>query len=177
MKKSTKSVLAAGAAVVVLTGGAGSLAYWNATADIDGGEVDSGELGLTPVAGGAGWELNGTGIANPQAVVLVPGDVLTYESSYTVVAVGDNLEATLSAEGGDGAGTLAPFLDLDLTATTAGTAVTAITEDNDGDVLDVALTIDFPFDANGGAPDNASQTETLDLTGVDVVLTQTDATP
>ena len=49
-----------------------------------------------------------------------------------------------------------------------------VTEDDDGDVLDVAIDIDFPF---GTAVDNTSQTETLDLTGVDVVITQTDATP
>ncbi|MCH1867563.1 alternate-type signal peptide domain-containing protein [Nocardioides sp. CFH 31398] len=173
MKKSTKSVLAAGAAVVVLTGGAGSLAYWNATADIGGGEIDSGDLDLTPDGDGV-WQLNGTDVPDPEAVVLVPGDVLTYAGAYTVVAVGDNIEATLTAEGAGGAGTLAPYLDVDLTATTAGAAVTTIDESNDGDTLDVDLTVDFPF---GGAADNASKTRTLDLTGVSVVLTQTDATP
>lgn len=173
MKKSTKSVLAAGAAVVVLTGGAGSLAYWNATADVGGGEIDSGDLDLTPDGAGV-WQLNGTTVADPEAVVLVPGDVLTYAADYTIVAVGDNIEAELTAEGAGGAGTLAPFLDIDLTATSGGAAVTTIDESNNGDTLTVDLTIDFPF---GAAVDNASKTETLDLSGVSVVLTQTDATP
>lgn len=174
MKKSTKSVLAAGAAVVVLTGGAGSLAYWNATADIGGGEIDSGELDLAPAGAGV-WQLNGTAVTNPQAnVVLVPGDVLTYSADYTIVAVGNNIEGTLTAVGGDGAGTLAPFLTTDLTATTGGAPVTTVDGSNDGDTLDVDLTIDFPF---GPGVDNASQEQTLDLSGVSIVLTQTDATP
>ncbi|WP_299058029.1 alternate-type signal peptide domain-containing protein [uncultured Nocardioides sp.] len=175
MRKSTKSVLAAGAAVVVLTGGAGSLAYWNATADVEGGQVEAGELALDAVGTGV-WELNGTAVDDPDTdVVLVPGDVLTYTADYTVVAVGNNIQATLSAVGGDGSGTLAPFVETELTATdAAGDPVTTIGGGDNNSTLNVDLEIDFPF---GAAVDNDSQEQVLDLSGVSIVLTQTDATP
>ncbi|GAA1928255.1 hypothetical protein GCM10009737_32660 [Nocardioides lentus] len=174
MKKSTKAVLAAGAAVVVLTGGAGSLAYWNATADIGGGTITAGELDLTPVAGTGTWTFNGTPVADPTAVVIVPGDELAYTGSFTITAEGDNLEGTVDVVGGAGAGGLVGDVTLDVVPTIDGAAATTVTEADDGDVLDVAIDISFPF---GTTVDNTSQTETLDLTGVDVVITQTDATP
>ncbi|HEY1135129.1 MAG TPA: alternate-type signal peptide domain-containing protein [Nocardioides sp.] len=174
MQKITKGAIAAGTAAVLLLGGAGSLAYWNATADVPGGTVDSGELTLTPVAAGQ-WTFNGNPIANPGTVTLVPGDQLAYAGSYTIGAEGDNLEADVAVTGGGSAGTLAPYLTTTLAYTVDGTAnVAEITEDNDGDVLAVNLAISFPF---GTTVDNTSQQKTVDLSAISIALTQTDATP
>ncbi|WZH53510.1 MAG: alternate-type signal peptide domain-containing protein [Nocardioides alkalitolerans] len=174
MQKITKGAIAAGGAAVLLLGGAGSLAFWNATADVPGGAVDSGELTLTPVAAGQ-WTFNGDPIADPGAVTLVPGDELAYSGTYTIGAEGDNLEADVAVTGGAAAGSLAPYLTTSLDYTVDGADdVDAITEANDGDVLAVDLAISFPF---GTTADNASQQQTLDLGAVSIALTQTDATP
>ncbi|WP_447646051.1 alternate-type signal peptide domain-containing protein [Nocardioides zeae] len=98
MNKTTKGAIAAGSAAVLLLGGAGSLAFWNATADVPGGTVDSGELTLTPAAAGQ-WTFNGAPIADPGTVTLVPGDELAYTGSYTIGAEGDNLEAGVAVTG------------------------------------------------------------------------------
>lgn len=175
MNKTTKGAVAVGAAAVLLLGGAGSLAYWNATASVDGGQIEAGELTLTPVADTGEWTFNGTTVADPTAVVVVPGDQLEYTGSYTIGAEGDNLQAGVTVAGGAAAGTLAPFLTTGLAYTIDGTAsVATITEDDDGEVLAVDLDISFPF---GTAVDNTSQGTTLDLSALAITLTQTDATP
>jgi alternate signal-mediated exported protein len=170
MNKSIKGLVAAGAAGLLLLGGAGSLAYWNAAGTVAGGTVNSGRLALVnPVAGS--WVLNGTPVTG--TITPVPGDQLAYTGSYEVDAVGDDLEATLGVNGGAASGTLVNFVTTSVAATVAGQPVTTVTEANDGDRLAVAVNVDFPF---GSAVDNASQGKTLDLSAITVTLTQTDAT-
>lgn len=173
MNKSTKGLVAAGAAATLLLGGAGTLAYWNATDGIDGGSIDSGSLALLNEAGT--WELNGVSVLDPTTVVLVPGDELEFVGTYEIDATGDNLEATVSVTGGAESGTLADDVTTTTAFTLAGTALTGtdtIDETNDGETLGVTITIDFPF---GTTADNLSQSSTLDLSAIEVVLTQTDA--
>lgn len=180
MNKTTKGAVAVGAAAVILLGGAGSLAFWNDSVAVPGGAVNSGKLTLDPVAPGQ-WTLNGTTVANPQAVVLVPGDELAYAGTFVIGAAGDNLEATVDVSGGAAAGDLTNYVDTTVAYAFTGEPGTpvpaAITEENDGDEIDVAVTIDFPFDENNGVADNDSQTKTLNLSEIAIVLTQTDATP
>jgi alternate signal-mediated exported protein len=171
MDKSTKGALAAVAAGLLLAGTAGSLAYWNATGSVDGGDIDSGKLALIN-PGALTWTLNG----NPASgsVVLVPGDELVFSGSFEIDAAGDNLQADVGLSGGGGSGSLAPYVTTDVAATIAGSPVTQVTEANDGETIDVQATIDFPF---GSSADNDSQSKTLDLSDIAVTLTQTDATP
>ncbi|MBR7744545.1 alternate-type signal peptide domain-containing protein [Phycicoccus sp. BSK3Z-2] len=171
MNASTKGILAAGAGVLLLAGGGGSLAYWNAEGTVPGGSVTSGRLALTDPSGGS-WTLNGTPAAG--TVVIVPGDELRYAGSYTVVAEGDTLEATIGLSGGAGSGTLADAVTTDVDATIDGTPVTTISSADDGSTLEVGVDIDFPF---GDTVDNTTQGLTLDLSAVVVTATQTDATP
>jgi alternate signal-mediated exported protein len=171
MNKSTKGAVAAAAAGILLVGGAGTLAYWNATGTVQGGAINSGRLALIN-PGPQSWELNGAPADG--TVVLVPGDELVFSGSYEIDAAGDNLEASVGVTGGAESGGLAPFVDTTVDASIAGTPVTAITEANDGDTVDVRATIDFPF---GTTADNASQDQTLDLSDITITLTQTDATP
>lgn len=177
MKKSTKGVIAAGAAAVLLLGGLGSLAFWNAEQSIDAGAIESGSLALTEPTGA--WTLNGVAVPEDglEDIVLVPSDELVFDGSYVVEAVGDNLTATVDVETDDAAGALAEFVTTTSSFTLEGVAIdedTAITDDNDGDVIDVDLSIVFPF---GTEVDNLSQGRTLDLSAITVTLTQTDATP
>ena len=52
MKKSTKGAVAAGAAAVLLLGGAGTLAFWNADGTAEGGTLTAGTLELTDLTCG-----------------------------------------------------------------------------------------------------------------------------
>lgn len=111
MNKLTKAGIATAAAVALLMGGAGTLAYWNDTADLDGASViTAGHLDVE--ANGAGsWD----GIADITDYRIVPGDTITFTQEIVVIAEGDTLVANLA---------LAPY------------SITAV---NSGDAADVAL--------------------------------------
>lgn len=172
MNKSTKGSIAAASAAVLLLGGAGTLAFWNAEGDIAGGSITSGELKLTdPTAGG--WTLNGTVVPDVANVKVVPGDTLEYTGGWTIVATGDNLRADVDVTGFDASGDLASHITLTDSYLVGGTAPAGdqITSANDGDALAATVTVDFPF---GEAADNTSQALNLNLAGVKVALTQVD---
>lgn len=98
MNKATKGAIAAGAAGILLLGGAGTFALWEDNATVDAAPISTGVLTLG-VAGGT-W----TDVSDPQAPVaianiadfaIVPGDTLTYTTTATITAEGDNLEGEL----------------------------------------------------------------------------------
>ena len=90
MNKFAKGSLAAGAGVVLLLGGAGTLAYWNDSAELTGGTVNAGELTLTPVEGSGKWA--------PEITTWVPGDESTYSQTLQLVATGDNIQGTIALD-------------------------------------------------------------------------------
>lgn len=176
MKKTTKGALAAGAGAVLLLGGAGSLAYWNDSASVAGGTINSGQLSLTDTTVGtcsaAAWTLDDDeapagATFDPAVDTLVPGDVLTKSCTYTVGAKGTHLRATLSTSGGAATGALAPSLAVSSTFTVNGGAATEVTSANDGQTL--AATISLTFDPAAG---NATQLQAADLSSFVVSLQQ-----
>lgn len=175
MNKTAKGALAAGTAAVLLMGGAGSLAYWQDGVTDGAGQVNAGAMTLVGDPGV--WELNGVAVANPQAVVAVPGDEFVYTGSYVVTATGDNLEADLDITDGLVTGDLAATATV-TSSFTLGTktlgAENEITSADNGKTLTVGITIDFPF---GATADNTSQGQTLNLTDYVVTLKQADASP
>ncbi len=175
MKPIIKAAVATSAGAFLLLGGAGSLAYWQSTDDIDTGSVSAGRLALTNATAGA-WELNGSPIADVSAVRVVPGDELAWDGAFDIAAIGDNVKGVLAVSGATAGGSLAPYVDVTAVAWTVDgqTHSTTVTNADDGKALAVALTVDFPF---GSTVDNASQGQVLDLTDVAVTLTQADATP
>jgi predicted ribosomally synthesized peptide with SipW-like signal peptide len=86
MRKSTKGALAAGTAAVLLTGGAGSLAYWTATDTTKGAVIGAGQLGLTQLTPWLGRLVAGlvilAAVAALVVTVLVPR--LTGATPYTI---------------------------------------------------------------------------------------------
>ncbi|MET1132446.1 MAG: alternate-type signal peptide domain-containing protein [Aeromicrobium sp.] len=170
MNKSTKGAIAAGAAAVLLLGGAGSLAYWNAEGDIAGGTITAGELKLTDPTTGA-WTLNGDPVTDVSSVRVVPGDELEYTASWDITATGDNLTAAVDVTGFSASGALASAVTLTDTYLVGGSAPVddEITSDDDGETLDATIGLDFDF---GTSADNTSQTLSLDLSDVKVALTQ-----
>jgi alternate signal-mediated exported protein len=177
MKKSTKGAAAAAAAGVLLLGGAGSLAYWNSTASVPGGAINSGSLALGTPACGA-WTLDTLEPAPPATFTagdpLVPGDVLTKTCTFAITATGNHLRATL----GVGSASFTPVNDLsaDLTAsavfTVAGNPIPAeITELNNGNVVSAAITV--TFDPESG---NESQSLGTVLSAITVTANQVHTT-
>ena len=171
MNKFTKGAIATGAGIVLLLGGAGTFAYWNDSADIAAGDIESGTLSLT--AGANGWEdQDGDTIADINSFLIVPGDVLTFTGAYTIDATGNNLLATLDVDDTDFLADLPSDLVGKLSVNFSVDAVAGpaeITSTEDGDVVSVVVTVTFPF---GGTVDNSTQGETVDLSALDITLTQ-----
>lgn len=177
MDTTLKGALAAGAAAVLLVGGAGTLAFWDDEETVTGTAISSGELKLgEPVCGA--WQLNGAGAFTTQ--LIVPGDQLTRTCTVDLIAAGENLEADLVLTSPD-LGTSNGLVDeLDATAefTVDGVGATSVTEADDGgptvtDEIGVEVTVDLDFtDAT-----NASQDLTATLAALTLSLTQSDATP
>lgn len=204
MNKATKGTIAAGAAVLLLLGTGGSLAYWNSTADLGGQTISAGQLkvvqdaAVTPT-----WTIKhtsgaATAVTDIAAVKLVPGDTLTYTGKFNVTAQGQNLAFTVKlAKGSIVAATtgnaaansaLATRLTNGATftvnggaSTTAGTAVTVNKPAADINgvktyPVNVTATIVWPFgDSNSPTLDNPAQLGAVSLNGFSLLIEQVDA--
>lgn len=167
MNKITKGALTGGAAVALLLGAGGTLAYWNAEAELGGAVISTGQLNLEGETGS--WTLNGDPVTNVDDVVLVPGDSLAFTGGYTIAAAGDNLEATLEVTGGAQSGA-ADDLDITQAYTLDGAALPedkVITAKDDGALIGVSIDIELPAGA-----ENASQDASVTLDDVTVSLEQ-----
>lgn len=112
MNKVTKASIAAAAGVVLLMGGAGSLAYWNDTANTsaNGSTITAGTLSIAAVGTGSWtkglYNAAGTQTVAPAAVTtlsdvrIVPGNRLTYTQTFNITASGDDLFFTVSKTDG-----------------------------------------------------------------------------
>lgn len=102
MNKVAKGTIAAATGVVLLLGGAGSLAYWNAGADgWSQSTITAGALKIATAQAGV-WELGQYDAANaemvglkqitdPASVQIVPGSRLVYTQTYNLTATGNDL--------------------------------------------------------------------------------------
>lgn len=188
MNKFMKASIATGAGIVLLLGGAGTLAYWNDTATTGAGSITSGTLDIDSYAGtGAGWwDISADNPSRPEAISastfrVVPGDTLRYVEWFTVSATGDNLVAELSVNDADVLAALtddwstkgwlsadATFDLYDATGTTLDTAdVTEIDSSDNGKRVKVVF--ELAFDT---AADNSTQTDVVNLSTLEVALTQ-----
>ncbi|WP_067652312.1 alternate-type signal peptide domain-containing protein [Nocardia harenae] len=182
MDRRGKAALAAGAAAILLLGGAGSLAFWQDRTESGGGTITAGELSLSacvPV-GTTGWEDITGGTAEPVDVAsfrIVPGDTLRYTCTTTVRATGDNLTATLAADtsqmfaAGSDPTLRARLIDTSLTATSSSGGVlpnAQITSANSGQTVTVAARLTF----DPTTPDKVAQNASVTLNKVAITLTQ-----
>jgi alternate signal-mediated exported protein len=90
MNNFVKGSIAAGAGIVLLMGGAGTFALWNANATVADATIDSGTLTLAADAG----------VWDEDITMWVPGDEDTYTTTLHIVAVGDNIKAKLAVDEG-----------------------------------------------------------------------------
>ncbi|WP_194420316.1 alternate-type signal peptide domain-containing protein [Microbacterium abyssi] len=179
MKNLTKATIAGALGVVMLAGGT-TFALWSDSAGLGSSAVNSGTLALTETGTGAWTDLSDdSAITDISAFRIVPGDTIEYTAEFTVAASGKNLTATL-----DVSDPVAATGDAELLANTtvtqtftdaAGEPVVDgdITSANNGDVIDVTVTVAFA-EATGGT---TAQGQALDLSALTVTLTQTTTTP
>jgi alternate signal-mediated exported protein len=165
MKKTTKGALAVAAAAVLLTGSAGTLAFWTDDDQIDGGLIRSGHIELLAADC---TEEDWLHVEDDETVVnMVPGDHIYKLCDATLDLLGDHIGATVEVT------------DASITAVQNELASEVeVTSELQGDsvvtgegVHDVQVRIDvlFPYEA----ATNASQTgiaslDTLDLTAVQI---------
>ncbi|TJZ80316.1 alternate-type signal peptide domain-containing protein [Rhodococcus oryzae] len=174
MNNKMKGAIAAGAATVLLAGGAGTLAAWNSGASIGGGGVGAGALALRQ-SGTPNWK-DQNGAVSITGFRAVPGDVVTYTASFTVTAQGTNLRANLAVDGatitGDPA--LKAAMTTAVTATVNGAPLPSgaggavITPAQNGKVVDVKVTFNFAQGTQGVT----AQTAQIDLSNFNVTLKQ-----
>ncbi|WP_372735591.1 alternate-type signal peptide domain-containing protein [Nocardioides sp.] len=180
MNNPTKGALAAGAAVVLLLGGAGSLAYWSDTADVPGGDIVTGSLSIDPDGPCTDWVYAaGNAAAGAPITKIVPGDSITKTCDFIVGAEGDNIlaEATMPSTVTYTPSATAASLELSADASfkldgspfTSGGAVA------DGQTLTADIVVTFPFDNPTGTNVNDTQNLTVTLDALTVTLTQVEA--
>ncbi|WP_433610366.1 alternate-type signal peptide domain-containing protein [Prescottella agglutinans] len=156
MNKKTKGAIAAGAAALLLAGGAGTFAAWNDTQSVTGGTINSGQLKFDgPTAAGT-WYDGATEITNVAAYRIVPGQTLTYKASPKIIAEGNNLSATITATAGNQSGALAQYLEIG-TPVVTGNGVTngTITAAPGSRTLSVSVPVTFKGDTAGTDGQNA----------------------
>lgn len=190
MNKLTKAGIATAAGIALLMGGAGTLAYWNDTATLTGGEITAGNLEIvTPINDGTWATATAPAVAiDIDDYRVVPGETLVYTTTFDVVVEGDALQAQLTLSGGgiqpatDGKAAdeaLAGYFNA------AGNTVIEVTGtdvvyDADDDVysipagtttLTVEVSLTFPRSSTAGA-ENAAREGAVDLSSLSVALRQ-----
>lgn len=185
MNSFVKSAVAGAAGVALLLGGAGTFAVWNSTASASAGVLQTGQLGLSTVAGSGQWKDLETGAVLSAAELtsyrMIPGTQLEYTVPVTVTATGTGLKAVFSYDLGATSSTLTsvvPVLTVQKSRTDAGLPNGFAAVSGRADAFSVTpsatstdavarLGITVPTDA-----DNSTQNKTLDLSKVVFTLTQ-----
>ncbi|QEO14083.1 alternate-type signal peptide domain-containing protein [Agromyces intestinalis] len=193
MKKTTKATIAIGAGVVLLLGGAGTLAYWTDEADFGVDQtITAGTLTVEPVDDGT-WTATFDGGESKIEVPpgsdtrIVPGNTLEFTQTVEIIASGDDLYFTI--EQNDPLITVDPALETALeraeievselepggsieeTGTEGVYQVTA--NDETPAIIEVTLTIVWPFGADGSpATDNPAMGGVVTLSAGAITVTQ-----
>jgi alternate signal-mediated exported protein len=198
MNKLTKAAIAGSVGVALLLGGAGTLATWNSSSNVSGGTIVSGNLAVGNAAAGS-WSVahltagsstvygTATPITSLATFKASPGDKLTYTTTMSITASGDNLAASLALAPGaitattstpantalagaltsaaavslSGAGITGTAPNYTITPATAGVSSTAT----------VTATVTYPLSTTAGA-ENTSMNGSVDFAGMAVSLTQ-----
>lgn len=170
MNKAIKGAIAAGAAGILLMGGAGTYAVWSDTKNIDAAAVATGELTLALTGTAPAWTYSG-GSTAVSSNGIVPGDVIKSTQQVTITAKGDNIagQLTVGALGGtlpEGVTAAVTTTETDADLTAAGSVLSFATSK----VYLVDVTITLTFDrATAGT---TSQKTTIDPDALTLTLVQ-----
>jgi alternate signal-mediated exported protein len=179
MNKLVKGSIAGAAGIILLMGGAGSLAYWNdsATAGPASGSnsITAGTLTVTAVNTGA-WTkgfynasnvLVGSvgAVANLSTVRIVPGNRLVYTQQFNIVGTGDDLYFTIGSTAGAVTAASAGAADVALAAQVNASATTAfaVSSVTGGTVVPATTPGTYRVSSNAGTPSTVTVTWTVDF--------------
>lgn len=180
MNKATKGAIAAGAAGILLLGGAGTFALWEDTDSVDPASISTGVL--TMGVGAGAWYDATAGTTGPIANIanfdIVPGDTITYTVPVTITAEGDNLDGEFKIEKTAfeaAAETAAPYLNVTVASNAA--SVPGLTVNGTTGVITFAtattytvnVTVTVVFENVGGV---VGQNADIDLTALALKLEQ-----
>jgi alternate signal-mediated exported protein len=183
MNKLTKGAIATAAGVILLMGGAGTLASWNSSANTGSSQtITAGALNVTANSDGV-WK-SGTTTITPSTFLIVPGDSVTYTQTFNLVASGNNLLFTLAVTpGAIAAKSASNPTDVALASAVSGSSIFAVAGSNiTGSVtpgtykvttagtitVTVTMAVTFPY-----ASTNSSQTGAVTFGNGAVTVTQT----
>lgn len=177
MSRTTKSIVAVGAGIALLTAAGGTFARWSESESVDGGNVTAGHLDMT-VSPGQWYDTRGTEATgddveiDPSSFRIVPGDTLEYRATIEPDLVGDNLEATLEADLSTASGELADFVDT--TATLSGAPSQTLTPENtgDGETFDAVVRVEMPYGEGTVTDPDGGEDTSLDLSSMQISLVQ-----
>lgn len=170
MNKLTKASIAGAAGILLLMGGAGTLAAWNSTAETAASAITAGTLDIE--------YLDGTGEWLDKPALIVPGDTFTYRAQFEVTAQGDNLVATatlndkgISPANGSVAAdvALADLLNGNVSFTINGQPAASYVPAIGTNTITVEATVNWPDSVN----DNDAKNGNVSFDGFAVVLQQT----
>lgn len=170
MNKLLKGSIAGAAGIVLLLGGAGTLAYWNDSANLtNAGSISSGVLNVEADAAAPGsW--------NNSISLIVPGDTRTFTQSLDLAATGDNLKFTVSSNiadlvtaGGITGATVTPTFVVKNGATVVTPVAGVYTVAAGADYsIDASIVVAFPSTVTG----LTGQGQTMNLGAAAVTVTQ-----
>jgi alternate signal-mediated exported protein len=180
MNKLVKGAIAGAAGIVLLMGGAGSLAYWNDSANAGPGaganSITAGTLTITAANSGS-WTkgmYNNSGVqtvapaavASLAAVKVVPGNRLVYTQSFNVVGTGDDLFFTIGSTNGAVSAASAAAADVNLaTAINAAGSGSSFTVSSvtGGTVVPATSANTYKVSSNAGTPSTVTVTWTINF--------------
>jgi len=179
MNKLVKGAIAGAAGIVLLMGGAGSLAYWNDSTNAGPGagsnSITAGTLTVTAVNAGS-WTkgfynasnvLVGSVGAVPtlSAVRVVPGNRLVYTQSFNIVGTGDDLYFTIGSTAGAVTAASAAAADVALAAqiNASGTTAFSVSGVTGGTVVASTTPGTYKVSSNAGTPSTVTVTWTVDF--------------
>lgn len=174
--RTTKSVVAVGAGIVLLTAAGGTFAQWSESENLDGGTVTAGHLDMT-VTPGAWFDTRGTDDPADDTQLdvstyrMVPGDVIEYRATITPDLVGDNLEAELASDLATASGELADFVTTE--ATLDGAATQTLTPADSGTSFDAVVRVQMPYGEGTVTDPDGGEGTSLDLSSMEISLVQT----
>lgn len=101
MQKTTKAMVAVGAAIVLMLGGGGSLAYWQKSVDTGALTFQTGYMSFDNKF--TYWYLNGELVEPDQlgSLHVVPGDTLEYRNQMFVEGLGNDLYLAADVDFGE----------------------------------------------------------------------------
>lgn len=181
MKKTTKATIAAVAAGALLLGGAGTVARWQATENVDAGTIATGHLTLDATTTPGVWTDISAGAPgtpfDPAADEIVPGDTVSFDQVVAISAEGKNIKGELSVGALDAvpaalADDVTITLDVDEAAAGLTNVGGVLSFDGEGTYnLPVKITVAFAEGVEASTP-NTTMDVPIDLTELALTLNQ-----